>query len=73
MHAYAEHVLSAAAVRAYAAAVLRGLAAALDYAPTERANAVPAATFLADRRRALAAARVSRLAKDTNIHRVAPA
>lgn len=53
MHAYAEHVVSAAAVRAYAAHVLRHLGGALDYAPAHRPHAVPAAPFHAERHRLL--------------------
>ena len=53
MHAYAEHVVSAAAVRAYAAHVLRHLGGALDYAPARRPHAVPAAPFHAERHRLL--------------------
>ena len=53
--AYAEHVLSAAAVRSYASHVLRHLASAARGAVVLRAGAVPGAAFLEERTAAMEA------------------
>ena len=50
-HAYAEHVLSAAAVRSYAGAVLRHLASALTYDVALGPDDVAAEGFVAARRK----------------------
>lgn len=52
-HAYAEHAVSAAAVRAYAAHVLRHLGKAARYVPVRRGDAVLGAPLLVARRAAI--------------------
>ena len=50
MHAYAEHAVSAASVRAYATHVLRHLGAAARYEPSRRGDAVLGSSLFAERR-----------------------
>ena len=50
MHAYAEHAVSAAAVRAYATHVLRHLGKAARYEPSRRGDAVLGSSLFAERR-----------------------
>ena len=50
MHAYAEHAVSAASVRAYATHVLRHLGAAARYEPARRGDAVLGSSLFAERR-----------------------